>query len=216
MINYMNINEQSLELYKQLESNQITEEQYVEAFNKLGKKCESANYRRDKRSLGDYALHIYKSHKKERELVDQWRQKLLDSGTYDAIIIEDGGMDNTGCMTFDSKKINNDADFYFTGKNGNGPIPNNIRVPLEVKIDPVIKKATYKTNNLRSYIEQDAYVLTIFFKNDVAKFWTIFDKEIMENLLANFPETNRPEMGWKPCIQIKQEEYEEYFNIYEW
>ena len=211
-------------LYQKLKNNEISKEDYKKFFDNLeiDNQFHNLKYRKDHRSLGEYALSIYHTILREKEIVDFWTNHLINNGYYKSIQITENVNTNAGALLVE--RATSDADFIFYGSKPKihppisgiyTPIPYNTEALLEVKFNPVCHKATYKISNLNSYVKQGCYVLTIFHEHGNPKYWCVLSPNTIECMLRTLPAKPYREMGGKLSIQLLRDEFDKFFNLVE-
>jgi hypothetical protein len=180
------------------------------------------------RTLGEFALLIYDSTIRERFLIESWLELLKENGNYKVLGITDAGGDNTG-KVYLSPPASRGAD-YIINCVGDGYLTSGIH-NIEIKFAPSDAKLTYKVADLKNYLERGESVLTIIGNNMIGPNgkthlntlerkeinlqtfqWTYFTPQIIQELLL-LPVTERYEMGGKPCIQILNKNFLNYFEL---
>jgi hypothetical protein len=216
MVTKTDVDATSRELHACLASGLISRDAYREAFDALYDEVpqrfrRAIDGRRDRRSLGEFALDIYDTTRRERELIADWNER-----NHLLFRVECLGSDDAGIVVFDPRNLSSNAD-YRVSCGGSS-------YKLEVKFCPTLAKLTYKVKDLRAYIMADAYVLTVMYDRralgevvDPARLrWTLMTPAIMKRLLDEIPVRNHWEMGRKPSVQILAKDFGNYVEVNPW
>jgi hypothetical protein len=212
---------------------------------------------REGRCLGQFALTIYDNTKREKLLVDSWLDYLMRDamvkqlgifkcGEYKLAAVHCSGVDNSGKLLIDSRNGKPDYTLEYlayepsyenrhTLKPGEFPELKILKKGLEVKFTghAHLNKLTYKVADIKSYIKNQALVLTIISDGmvgpngdpdnnsplvlDASKLkWFIMEPSLMERLLESIPIRDYREMGWKPAIQLLKADFPKYLDIKDW
>jgi hypothetical protein len=175
------------------------------------------DYRRDHRTVTEFGKAIKAGTLREGRLIREWRERMLEQGTFSSIEIADNGMDNTGSLILDDELVNDKADFILTVEGGS-LLPDGEHI-VELKYSPCLWKATYKVGNLKAYIAQGASLLTVWGlgPEDPVR-WALIGPDKMQAMLDFVePSKNHPGMGGKPAVLINKDIYPAFFDqIYMW
>jgi hypothetical protein len=206
----------SRELHSHLASGVISRDEYKEAFDSLYDQVpqrflRAIDGRKDRRSLGEFALELYDATLREKTLISQWNERNNLKLTIECL-----GSDDAGVVIFDPKNLSSQADYRVTCGGSS--------YKLEIKFCPTLAKLTYKVKDLRAYILAEAYVLTIMYDRrslgetiDPSRLnWTLMTPAIMKRLLDEVPVRNHWEMGRKPSIQILAKDFDRYIEVNPW
>lgn len=176
-------------LYKWLDAKKITETEYAEVLNFIQDKFpdfirEHLGQRMDNRRLGGFALYLYR----QKDTVHKWADKYLQRH-FPNSVLEDNGIDNSGRVIVEFKCPIQDvkaADYKVSGQ------------LLEVKDgSQAFHKATYKVNDLKSYISSNTTIITIH-----KEFYTLIDPNQQQMMLDQLEHKNYREVGYKLGVQI--------------
>lgn len=170
---------------------------------------DSLNFRKDIRSLEQFAEDIKCRTEKERFLIELFVQELIKLGR--KVKLENYGIDNTGkVVKYSSCK----PDYKLT-------IDDKVYL-CEVKNGPVSHKWTFKTYQLEQYIKYKAYIVlfwgTGFIDKDPTKIdientrWGIIFPDKIQQMLDYYEPFNFKPFGNKPCIKIPKEHFELYVD----
>jgi hypothetical protein len=212
---------------------------YYDAFNNLydimpDKDKAHLKRRLDNRCLGEFALSIFDYSFRESLLVKLWRKACLKKGLFTKFEYEDHGIENNGRVVIEADK---------GGKRGNadfivdldGPILSVYRQKLEIKYNPAKSKNSYKCADLRNYAQNDVLVLTIMGARKMigpngnpglpslsiddidptGMRWFLLSAGNMNKMLAELPVKNLRETGFKPGVQVFEQDFDKYFNVYD-
>jgi hypothetical protein len=171
---------------------------------------------------------------------------MVKYGEYKLVSMIESGVDNSGKLLIDSRSGKPDYTLEYHAhepsyenrhslKPGEWPEIKILNRGLEVKFTghAHLNKLTYKVADLKSYIKNQALVLTIISDGmvgpngdpddntplvlDTTKLkWFIMDPVLMERLLESIPIRDYREMGWKPAIQLLKADFPKYLNIKDW
>lgn len=228
------------EIFRNLEAGKISRREFYNRYNELyatipEEKRKGLKRRMDcqrgkkGRCLGQFALDIYDTTKREKVLVQAWGQMVLECRLFLSLTIRNTGVENSGRLLIDSN--NGKPDYEIEYQTHHSPLVRHRG--LEVKFTGQLKKLTYKTEDLNSYIRDDALMLTIISDGmvgpngnpdrdsplylDNAKLsWCVMNPTVMRRLLREFPIVHRFEMGNKACIQLQKTDFEKYIQIKKW
>ncbi len=195
----------------------------------------SLNYRRDNRTVDEFKSDIFFRTAKEKFLMElfvkeyEYRNKLfyeradvrvngVELYLYkdNKIRIENNGICNDGKLV---KKSNCDADYIMIlyGKH-----KRKYTRKIDIKNGPVGNKLTFKTYNLKKYVEQKAWILLFYNTGYIDKDpesinyettrWGMISPKHIQNMLNDNTEYNEPKFGNKPCIRIFSQEFAKYFT----
>jgi hypothetical protein len=194
----------------------LSKVEQLEAANKdLVKK--EFGYRKDVRSLKEFAGHLVAQMDLERSIIDYWVPKWgkQSMGT-DKFVYS--GVEQSGrlvCRSSSTKGEFKEPDLKFLTD------PHSY---LEIKQCPVLHKATYKLDDLKHYNSLgNVAILTSHsvgtFSKDNIKFFTLLKSGDLSRLMDDV-ETGkvgaekRREMGYKMAVQFTREGLEEYFEVH--
>jgi hypothetical protein len=178
-----------------IKNKKITDNEYKQIFDEIQKQFpdEIKKYvgqRKDRRTLGGFALYIYKNAAISKFWFTWWWDK-FGGKHYPDQKWECNGIESEGALVFfaDRKEFK-EPDFILSsgGK-------------LELKLDPVSFKFTYKENDLKHYSSIESDMLTLCFSNDVPVLYTIASPEQQKEMLK-IESTKRQEVGDKPAVQF--------------
>lgn len=172
----------------------------------------SLNFRRDVRSLEEFAKDIKDYTSIERYLIHEVFAAEAQAQGH-AIRIEDYGTDNSGDVV---DKSSSKPDYRIVMEKG--------RYLVEVKHSPVSYKCTFKVHDLQEYIAQNALILLFYGTGYIKDSGTINRKttrwgwitpSAMKRMLAEKTPYKDKGFGYKPCIRIIAKEFDRYFPSYE-
>jgi hypothetical protein len=169
----------------------------------------SINHRIDTRTLKEFKQDILLHTRKETFLINLWKREKECRGH--KIEIEDYGCDNSGKFL---KQSDNRPDFK---------VKINGREKL-IEIKGSSKNLwTFKTSDLRKYIEYKCWILVIWntgdLKNDPTKInlkttrYGIITTNKIKYMLRTYKEYSEPSFGYKKCIRIKPEDFSKIVRI---
>ena len=177
----------------------------------------SLAYRRDHRTTAEFGKAIKAGTQREGRLIREWRERMLEQGSFSRVDIADNGMDNSGSLILDDDLVNDRADFVLSVEGGS--LLHDGDHTVELKYSPCLWKATYKVGNLKAYIAQGAKLLTVWGlgQEDPVR-WSIIGPDKMEMMLQFVePSKNHPGMGGKLAVLIHKDIYPAFFeHIYPW
>jgi hypothetical protein len=188
------------------------------------------NFRKDRRSLGQYAIEILDNTRREQYLVHAWVDLMVEREEFAHLSVKDYGTDNSGRLIIESDSSMTKADYKVTAFGGS-LLPDGT-YGLEVKFCPTLIKNTYKVQQIKRYIRDNAYMLVIMSSNQVGPSgdwekdeifyidpkstrWMVVSPQKMELMLKRTV-SNRPEMGGKPSLQFNSSEIVDFFEVYDW
>jgi len=169
----------------------------------------SINFRKDHRTIKEFAKDIKYRTLKERFLIELFAEELIKMGRN--VIVENYGVDNTGKLLKKSNckpdyKVNIDEKIYL----------------CEVKNSPVKHKWTFKKYHLEQYIKYKAYIVlfwgTGFIDKDPKKIdkentrWGIIFPDKIQQMLDFYEPFKFKAFGNRLCIQIPKEHFELYID----
>lgn len=169
----------------------------------------SLDYRRDVRTVEQFANDIELRTKKETFLVQLFKKEMEYLGH--EITIVDNGVDNGGKL---ADKVTCAPDYLITidGK----------KMLLDIKNSPVTHKCTFKVHNLRQYIKMGAGILLFIGTGQIDKNpesinyentkWAIITTEAIANIVKFGQVYKEKTFGYKDCIKIKESDYTAYFS----
>lgn len=209
-----------------LKSGEWTREKYVEQINYLWcgihpEDRKSLQRRKDRRTLGEFALQVYDSSMREKFLITEWLKIL---GRED-VRIEDYGIANDGRIIMDPDGEQGKPDYRIISDKG--------VFKFEVKFCPTAAKLTFKSGDLHSYIDHDATVLIIMANmamigpNGFAHVekplevpagtkWTLLFKETCKKMLLELPVVQYREIGYKRGVQLKKHNMHKFIKVRDW
>ena len=168
------------------------------------------DYRRDGRTVEEFALDIKYRTAKEKFLVCLYRDELLSMGH--EVKIENAGVDNSGKLL----AVASCKPDYKVTIDGHSTL-------LDIKNSPVQNKWTFKTHNLNSYVKNSVSIL-IFWgsgfidKNpseinlDETRFGLISCENI-DKMLAEYEHIPVQAFGNKICIVVKKGDFSRWLTI---
>ncbi len=187
--------------------------------------------RKDRRSLGEFALDIYDNTIREQFLIQSWSDMMINRGEFLSFQWQNYGTDPSGRVIIQDKYNNRSFSDFLVTTVGGKLIPDGVH-RMEVKYDPSLIKATFKRCNLRAYIKQNSYLLMIMATgqlgpsgdpnrcssliiDDKNTRWAFASVEYMKRMLET-PVVYPRETGFKPSVQFHRDQIAEYFDIYDW
>lgn len=199
---------------------------YVKEINKFWHYIDSSllpslQHRKDKRSLGEFALQIHDCTVREKFLLDQW---LMSIGRGN-IKVEDYGIANDGRLILNPGKNQGKPDYYlYSGSKS---------WKLKVKFSPTQEKATFKVCDLKNYAREDALVLLIMGNVHMigpngdpnsnkplvlppGLYWSLIGRKEIREMLKEIPIKLHWEVGGKPSIQLKKSDITKYLSPKQW
>jgi hypothetical protein len=213
-------------LFSMLEKNKISRRKYVDEINLLyceipAPRLSSINRRRDRRSLGEFALQVYDNTKREKFLVAEWCNQWPDR----LYVIEDHGISNDGRLIIDTSANKTVSDYVL--KNGAEV------VRLELKFCPCQWKLTYKKADLLAYLKENASVLTIMGNTGMigpngdpdsdkpltlpdGMKWILMESEDIMLIMDEVPVRPHREVGGKPGYQLFKNMFGSYVQVNDW
>ncbi len=96
------------------------------------------------RCLGQFALDIYDSTKREKLLVLAWGEMVLETRQLKSLVIRNSGADNTGRLLIDSNNGKPDYEIEYEAFHRLPGLGKYRKRSLEVKFTGQLKKLTYK------------------------------------------------------------------------
>lgn len=233
----MTVDEKSESLYQRLVSGEISRGEFFDGYNNLYKEIEGADKRGldrrlDNRTLGAFALMIYDSTRREKILIDLWRDMTLKIGLFSKFEIKNHGVDNSGKVFIKNTKAARGNADYIINVDGDSIPPG--EYPLEVKFSPTLKKMTFKVADLSNYIKSNVLMLTILGDTkmlgpngnpllspltvdnvDATMLqWCLATGADMSKMLNTLEQKPYREMGFKECVQMKSDQFSQFFNLY--
>ncbi len=170
----------------------------------------SLNHRRDDRTVRQFKKDIKSSTKKERFLVELFREEMKFLGH--TIRISNYGTDNTGKLV---KYSSCKPDFKIT-VDGKTEL-------YDIKNSPVSHKWTFKVYNLEQYVLQDANILVFWGTgyinkntkqiNRASTRWGIITPKKIKKMLRDYEPYNEPMFGNKSCIQIPNVDFKKFCKV---
>ncbi len=185
------------EWHKQQKEHTITREEYADLLEcmerdhpKLVKKY--FGVRMDNRTLREWGLTLIDNESLEKSHADWWFPEYAKRHFPDYVSYECVGVSQEGVIMVDGSKTDS-SDYKI--------LPTNELI--EIKDCPTLFKATYKVQNIKSYIKHNSHVLTLH-KNisQECVFYTLLSPEQMEKIVDFCIPTRRYEMGNKLCYQF--------------
>ena len=197
----------------------------------------SSDRRFDFRSKETFQRDIKFSTMLEGYFFDQWTKRVHLTSDYTLESYGDNGVNNNGEFVASGQSTIG-ADFIVTMSKGENRYED---LPLEMKWVPTAGKFTLKKNDLKAYVKESAAILFVYntvncgvdmrkpkdynLDNHIQKIekkshdikWGIMFPETVEKILGL---TNRfrpiQYMGMKQGIQIKSNEFDNFFEQYDW
>jgi hypothetical protein len=218
------------EIYDGFMGNLLNRSEFVKAYDDLYEEIppnarSHLARRKDKRTLGEFALSIWDNSRREKILIELWAESCKKKGIFNQFEFSANGVDNSGRLYIGYRRNASNSDFIVTIDDKTGP--------LEVKFNPSKVKNTFKLADLKNYIKEGALVLVIMGakmlgpNGDCKKpslrpelvdlkgmSWFVITPSSMAQLLE-LPIKNLWEIGNKPGIQILERDFSKYFDIYE-
>ena len=206
-------------------SGSITQNQYfmeIEAIGKIrsAEVSKEFGYRKDNRSLVEFAAHMIDQMKIERDIIEHWVKTFGYTYFNKKATFEYSGISEDARLICESSSTKTDIKRPDVVINRAGQ-----ERYLEIKQCPVLYKATYKTGDLKHYDNLgNVYVLTAHtkgkFSADKVSFYTLLTPENLARLVADGKSgklnvQKRREMGYKNAVQFDRAGLEEYFEIQE-
>jgi len=177
-------------------------------------------YRKDSRSLTEFAEHLITQMEIERDIIEHWVKSFgYDYFNKRATFKYSGIQDEARlvCQSSTTKDRMKTPDVLIDNRGQ--------KRFLEIKQCPVLYKATYKTGDLKHYDSLgNVYVLTAHtkgkFSADKVSFYTLLTPENLARLVTDGKSgklnvQKRREMGYKNAVQFDRAGLEEYFDIQE-
>ncbi len=236
----MDYQQLSDDIFNRFELGKITRRQFYNEYNELygfipEKQRSNLKRRMDfsrgqkGRCLGQFALDIYDTTKRETMLVKAWLQLVMDTGRLKDVSLTSSGVDNSGRLLIDSRDGKPDYTITYTGIATHRSRTRG----LEIKFTGQLKKLTYKVRDFESYIKSDALVLTIVSDGmvgpngdpdsnvplalDTSKLrWFTLHAAQMKKMLETIPIRDYRELGGKPAIQIMESDFYKHLSIKHW
>jgi hypothetical protein len=206
-------------------SGSITQNQYLMEVEAV-EKCRSEEvrkefgYRKDNRSLSEFAEHMIVQMKIEQDIIEHWVKNFGYDFFHKKATFEYSGISEDARLICESSSTKTDIKRPDVVINRAGQ-----ERYLEIKQCPVLYKATYKTGDLKHYDNLgNVYVLTAHtkgkFSADKVSFYTLLTPENLSRLVADGKSgklnvQKRREMGYKNAVQFDRAGLEEYFEIQE-
>lgn len=155
------------------------------------------NYRKDRRSVEQFAKDIKESSLIERELMTLYVNWLNAKAGGSQYTFEDFGCDNSGELIKEEGKVNTKADFLLRK---NGIRPRRIEIKYCKRDLPVFH---LKISQLVSYTKNDVCIVNWMGIDTPNRRFCIITPTQIQDLLDNGKRFN---FWQKPCIQIKTED----------
>lgn len=207
-------------------SGSITQNQYfmeIEAIGKIrsAEVSKEFGYRKDNRSLVEFAAHMIEQMKIERDIIEHWVKTFGYTYFNKKATFEYSGISEDARLICESSSTKADIKKPDVVIDRAGQ-----KRYLEIKQCPVLYKATYKTGDLKHYhsLEEDVYMLTAHtkgkFSPEKVDFYTLLTPDGLAKLLEDgrrgvLKSEKRREMGYKKAVQFTREGLEDYFLIQE-
>lgn len=148
--------------------------------------------RMDNRTLREWGLTLIDNESLEKGHADWWFPKYAKRHFPEYVNYECVGVSQEGVVVVDGGKTDS-SDYKI--------LPTNELI--EIKDCPTLFKATYKVQNIKSYIKHKSYVLTLHMNmRKECVFYTLLSPEQMEKMVQFCIPTTRYEMGNKPSFQF--------------
>jgi len=163
--------------------------------------AKSFKYRKDGRTLGQFALDMYNGHLMERRIAEWWFKSYGNKYFGKDLDYECVGIDDTGCILLqtNSKEDMKKPDYFIKNKN----------TYLEIKSNPCDWKITTKLADMKHYKSINSYILIACSKGKFeskggnCSCFILISPEQCENMIKDSVVLNdRFEVGNKPCIQF--------------
>jgi hypothetical protein len=177
-------------------------------------------YRKDSRTLAEFALHMINQMEIERDIIEHWVKNFGYDFFHKKATFEYSGISEDARLICESSSTKTDIKRPDVVINRAGQ-----ERYLEIKQCPVLYKATYKTGDLKHYDNLgNVYVLTAHtkgkFSADKVSFYTLLTPENLARLVADGKSgklnvQKRREMGYKNAVQFDRAGLEEYFEVQE-
>lgn len=210
--------------YTALASGEITRRSYFKQVNALASEHDEIArrfaYRRDRRSLGHFALMLYDSTVRERFLLEScWPQIGRDGDSY-----SDLGINNDGRLVLKTPGRRPNLDFLVENETLGG-------YPLEVKFCPTQRFLTYKLFDLQNYLRTpDARVLTVASPDRMSgpngdpdvdtafvlprhSYFLLMDHDSLSRLIEIGEHGNHDGHGGKDTVRILQRQFSQVATI---
>lgn len=148
---------------------------------------DSLAHRMDNRTLEEFEQDIKKAVRIEREIIERYA-KWVKKNYGREIVVEDNGCDNTGRLL---EKADASADFTINS------------IPVEVKFNNNHLEVFHiKTYQLKSYIEQNAYILWVNGYTTNNPVFTIVSPRQLKQITKTCKVVRFKSWGGKPCYRI--------------
>jgi hypothetical protein len=181
-------------------SGKMSREGYLKFWDEFNQKhpdfCKKNFYRRDFRSLGQFALDLYENAADEANNFDKWfhthGSKYFKSKKY-----ENFGAEASGMLLYKEDNQRGNPDFILSDG-----------TKIEYKLNyATCRKGTYKVADLRSYLEHGCYVLTEFIIKDHNYGYVLMSPDEIKRIMDAVKEQkievfNFRGMGYKPAVQF--------------
>lgn len=148
--------------------------------------------RMDNRTLREWGLTLIDNESLEKDHADWWFPQYAKLHFPEYVSYECVGVSQEGVIVVDCRKTDS-SDYKI--------LPTNELI--EIKDCPTLSKATYKVQNIKSYIKHNSYVLTLHMNiRKECVFYTLLSPEQMEKMVQFCIPIQRYEMGNKLCFQF--------------
>lgn len=177
-------------------------------------------YRKDNRSLGEFAVHMIDQMEIEKEVIRDWTYNFGVDYFGSEVQFEYSGISQNARLICESSSTKDEIrkpDLLV--KLGDK------RYYVEIKQCPVLYKATYKTSDLKHYHSLgNTYMVTAHTKGkfdpERVEFYTLLTPDALAKLLEDgrqgiLKSEKRREMGYKKAVQFTREGLKDYFLIQE-
>ena len=226
------------DLFAEFVSGELTRHEYVRKMDQVylaimdERERGAVAFRKDKRSLGEFALFLYDNTVREKFLMDSWCDLMVARDDFSDLQYKNRGLENSGRLIIDADEARKTAfaDFWVWAQDGT-LLPDGW-TKLEMKFDPSLTKATFKVGQLKSYIKQGAYMLVIMCNGQLgpngnpnqaetysidsySTRWFLASPATMERMLTK-RFSQRSEMGGKSSVQFLNDEILDYFDVMDW
>jgi len=183
--------------YKEVKEKSIAVSEYAALFNLISEEypeqVEHINKRRDTRTLAYMAAEMLWAEEAERDLVGFWIENYVSKywKNYDFYIHNPDGR----LIIRDANNFKN-VDFEIVLKS-------NKKIKIDLKINRLSgRKATFKVDNLLTYIDQDAWILIMYTSDDIPSCFVLLDSKTIKDIDRKCQAEKRYEMGNKLSKQI--------------
>jgi hypothetical protein len=177
-------------------------------------------YRKDSRTLAEFAEHMIDQMEIERSIIEHWVKTFGWDYFGGEATFEYSGIYDDARLICESSTTKDKMKMPDVLINNRGK-----KQYLEIKQCPVIYKATYKTADLKHYHSLgNVFMLTAHtkgkFSADKVEFYTLLTPDALANLLEDgrrgiLKSEKRREMGYKKAVQFTRKGLADYFLIQE-